>query len=149
MSTLVTGSRAAAPHCPGCLTPTGAGAACCPCCGIWLAGPQADEIRWIDAELTRVDEARTWLISRRARLLDDLTRLRSREPGQTAASAPGVLASHNAGRDLPSDVMRLAHVMPGWVPIAAGGAVLLWAGATYEARLANLQAIRRSLGAMT
>jgi hypothetical protein len=55
----------------------------------------------------------------------------------------------DAGRELAPDVMRLAHAMPGWVPIAAGGAVLLWAGATYEARLANLRAIRRSLWAMT
>jgi hypothetical protein len=54
-----------------------------------------------------------------------------------------------AGRALAPDVMHLVHAMPGWVPVAAGGAVLLWAGATYEARLRNLQAIRRSLAAMT
>jgi hypothetical protein len=54
-----------------------------------------------------------------------------------------------AGRELAPDVMRLVHAMPGWIPIAAGGAVLLWAGATYEARLRNLQAIRRSLAAMS
>jgi hypothetical protein len=54
-----------------------------------------------------------------------------------------------AGRALAPDVMHLVHAMPGWVPVAAGGAMLLWAGATYEARLRNLQAIRRSLAAMT
>ena len=54
-----------------------------------------------------------------------------------------------AGRALAPDVMHLVHAMPGWVPVAAGGAVLLWAGATYEARLRNLQALRRSLAAMT
>ena len=41
------------------------------------------------------------------------------------------------------------HELPGWVPAAAGGAVLLWAGATYEARLRNLRAMRRSLASMS
>jgi hypothetical protein len=35
------------------------------------------------------------------------------------------------------------------MPVAALGAALLWAGATYEARLRNLKAIRRTLAAMS
>ena len=52
-------------------------------------------------------------------------------------------------RGLAPDVMRLMHALPGWVPAAVGGAVLLWAGATYEARLRNLRAMRRSLASMS
>lgn len=44
---------------------------------------------------------------------------------------------------------RLVGVLPGWLPLAAIGVVLLWAGATYEARLRNLRALRRSLAAMS
>src|SRR6185437_11457973 len=40
---------------------------------------------------------------------------------------------------------RLIELVPGWVPIAICGAVLLWTGATYEARLRNLVSIRRAL----
>ena len=54
-----------------------------------------------------------------------------------------------AGRQLAPDVMHLVHTLPGWAPVAVGGAVLLWAGATYEARLRNLKAIRRSLAGMS
>jgi hypothetical protein len=52
-------------------------------------------------------------------------------------------------RGLAPDVMRLMHALPGWVPAAVGGAALLWAGATYEARLRNLRAMRRSLASMS
>ena len=45
-------------------------------------------------------------------------------------------------------LLLLADAVPSWIPIAALGAVLLWAGATYEARLRNLRAIRSSLAAM-
>jgi hypothetical protein len=54
-----------------------------------------------------------------------------------------------AARGLAPDVARLIHALPGWVPAAVGGAVLLWAGATYEARLRNLRAIRLSLSSMS
>jgi hypothetical protein len=40
------------------------------------------------------------------------------------------------------------HALPGWAPAALGGAVLAWTGATYEARLRNLRAIRHSLSSM-
>jgi hypothetical protein len=54
-----------------------------------------------------------------------------------------------AARGLAPDLMQLMHAIPGWVPAAIGGAALLWAGATYEARLRNLRAIRRSLASMS
>jgi len=54
----------------------------------------------------------------------------------------------DVGRALAPTVSLMAHVVPSWVPIAGLGAVLLWAGATYEARLRNLRAIRSSLTAM-
>ncbi len=60
-----------------------------------------------------------------------------------------VVALLDAGRELAPDVMRVVHALPGWIPVAVGGMVLLWAGATYEARLRNLTAIRRSLAAMS
>ena len=53
-----------------------------------------------------------------------------------------------AARGLAPDVAGLVHALPGWVPAAVGGAVLLWAGATYEARLRNLRAIRHTLASM-
>ena len=37
----------------------------------------------------------------------------------------------------------------GWIPIAALGTIMLWAGASYEARLRNLTAIRDRLAAMS
>src|SRR5215467_7340307 len=70
-------------HCPGCRWPLGPADAYCTGCGIWLAGSQGGELRWIDAELDRVDAARTWLISRRAALLEELSAIRRQ-------SAPGV-----------------------------------------------------------
>jgi hypothetical protein len=54
----------------------------------------------------------------------------------------------DAGHALAPAVRTLAHWLPGWVPIALIGAVLLWAGATYEARLRNLGSLRRSLATM-
>ncbi len=91
MSTAVNAARTTGLHCPGRLSPIGTGVPTCPSCGIWLAGPQAAEIRWIDKELTRVDTARTSLISRRAQLLDDLTRLRRQMPAISAEAEPGQL----------------------------------------------------------
>jgi hypothetical protein len=46
-----------------------------------------------------------------------------------------------AGHELTSAVSHLAGLVPGWVPIAVSGAVLLSIGATYEARLRNLRAL--------
>jgi hypothetical protein len=59
-----------------------------------------------------------------------------------------VVAITDAGYQLAPAVRRLAELVPGWVPIAICGAALLWAGATYEARLRNLAGIRRALADM-
>src|SRR5215813_2901047 len=80
--------------CPACASPAGFGESYCRNCGIWLASRQAAEIRWIDVELKRVDETRTWLISRRAVLLDELAGMRRQAatarvaPAADAAGAP-------------------------------------------------------------
>lgn len=76
-------------HCPGCWSPAAPGTPFCPACGFWLAGPQAPELHWIESELQRVDAARTWLISRRALLLGELTAGRPGPPGAgPVTSAP-------------------------------------------------------------
>jgi hypothetical protein len=54
----------------------------------------------------------------------------------------------DAGHELAPDLLRLGHAVPTWAPIAATGAVLLWAGATYEARLRNLRSLRHTVSAM-
>jgi hypothetical protein len=54
----------------------------------------------------------------------------------------------DASRQLAPPVVRLVQALPGWVPIAAGGAALLWVGATYEARLHNVVRIRATLAEM-
>ncbi len=64
---------AARVRCPGCARP--AQGSNCPSCGIWLAGPEAAELWWIEGELRRVDQARTWLVDRRAALLAELARM--------------------------------------------------------------------------
>jgi hypothetical protein len=81
--------------CPGCSCPAIPGEQYCRGCGIWLIGWQAAELRWLAAELRRVDEARTLLISRRARLLDELARLPRHQPedGWTVAPARSVAPS--------------------------------------------------------
>src|ERR1022692_1535671 len=91
MRTAVTSYRGPATRCPGCCSPAGSAEPYCQCCGIWLAGPQAAEVRWIDGELGRVDAARTGLISRRAALLDELM---MRRGGAAGGGDPG------AGRTL-------------------------------------------------
>lgn len=55
------------------------------------------------------------------------------------------VAALDAGRQLAPEVRTLTQALPGWVPIALLGAILLWAGATYEARLRNLTRLRRAL----
>ncbi len=60
-----------------------------------------------------------------------------------------IVAVLDAGRELTPAFARLVHDLPGWIPVAALGAALLWAGATYEARLRNLNAIRWTLAAMS
>src|SRR6266702_6564112 len=74
-------------RCPGCAALAGPDArGHCPACGAWLAGPQAAELRWIAAELARLDAARGWLVARRAVLLADLW------PDRRAETAGGAAA---------------------------------------------------------
>ena len=54
----------------------------------------------------------------------------------------------DAGHELAPGVRRLAEAVPTWLPIALTGAILLWAGATYEARLRNLGNLRKIVAAM-
>jgi hypothetical protein len=54
----------------------------------------------------------------------------------------------DAGHELAPEVRQLAGTLPGWLPIATVGLVLLWAGATYEAQLRALGRLRRSLATM-
>jgi hypothetical protein len=96
MHTAVSSPRPLDAHCPGCCSPAGPAEPYCRHCGIWLAGPHVAELRWIDCELRRVDAARTWLISRRAVLLDELIRLASQAPASTSAGSTGPVPS--AGR---------------------------------------------------
>ncbi len=62
--------------------------------------------------------------------------------------AGAVVAVLAGARGLAPVAARMIGVLPGWLPVAATGTLLVWAGATYEARLRNLRAIRRSLAAM-
>jgi hypothetical protein len=57
----------------------------------------------------------------------------------------GGVAVLDAGCQLAGPAVRLAGVVPGWVPFAVIGAVLLATGATYEARLRDLRQIRAAL----
>ncbi|HXS64994.1 MAG TPA: hypothetical protein VN767_19250 [Streptosporangiaceae bacterium] len=71
-------------------------------------------------------------------------RLRQRAPLLIGAT----VAALDAGDRLAPDVRRLTELLPGWVPFAIIGAVLLWSGATYEARLRNLARLRRTLAGL-
>ncbi len=85
-------------HCPGCCSPLRPAEPYCRCCGIWLAGPQIAELRWIDGELRRADAARTRLVSRRAVLLGQLsaTRRQAEDSARTAARQAGGQAAASA-----------------------------------------------------
>jgi len=50
-----------------------------------------------------------------------------------------------AGREIAPWLTRLAGMLPGWVPIAVIGMILLGTGATYEARLRDLRRLRAAL----
>src|SRR5260370_33144502 len=91
-------SPAASPaRCPGCgRAATGSN---CSGCGIWLAGPQAAELWWIEGELRRVDQARIWLVERRTALLAELTQMsaaasRTADSSQSAAQRAQPDATH-------------------------------------------------------
>src|SRR6266702_3567178 len=93
MRTAISSHPVPVTRCPGCCSPAGPAEPYCRCCGIWLAGPQVAEVRWIDGELRRVDAARTQLISRRAAVLDELLLLRR----QAAAGGPVPAAGGEGG----------------------------------------------------
>jgi hypothetical protein len=61
----------------------------------------------------------------------------------------GVVAVLAAGRELAAPAVRLAGVLPGWVPFAVIGAGLLATGATYEARMRDLARLRAALGRLS
>ena len=54
----------------------------------------------------------------------------------------------DGGRELAPVAARMLGALPNWVPVAAIGAVLIWAGATYEARLRDLRRIGHTVGGM-
>jgi hypothetical protein len=60
----------------------------------------------------------------------------------------GVVVILDAGHELAPAVRQLAGMLPGWVPIAVIGVILLAVGATYEARLRDLGRLRAALGKM-
>jgi hypothetical protein len=74
-----------------------------------------------------------------------ITLLGARERLQAPLLIGAIVAATDAGYQLAPAVRRLTEALPGWVPIAVMGTVLLWAGATYEARLRNLVGLRRAL----
>jgi hypothetical protein len=59
-----------------------------------------------------------------------------------------VVAVLDAGHELASAISHLSGLVPGWVPLALSGAVLVSIGATYEARLRNLRALRKAFASL-
>src|SRR5262249_3614187 len=110
---------------PRCASPAESAHSYCRSCGIWLAGQHATELRWIAAELRRVDEARTWLISRRAELLDDLARLPRRLPSEPPARQEREYVGPSAAAAEPGPVTRRPEVSA-----RTAARLLLAAGAT-------------------
>jgi hypothetical protein len=47
------------------------------------------------------------------------------------------------------ELVLLWQLLPGWIPLGAGGAVLLFLAITYERRLRDLTRLRSSIGGMT
>ncbi|HEY5987400.1 MAG TPA: hypothetical protein VIV12_13655, partial [Streptosporangiaceae bacterium] len=121
-------------RCPGCgalarqLSPD-----YCPACGAWLAGPQAAELWRIAAELARLDEARAWLLSRRAVLLADLwPRRRVDTGGVPAAPVPAGARKprppHSASRRPEVSRATAANLL-----LAAGGLLVIIAAVAFTA----------------
>src|SRR5215468_4806046 len=101
MRTELPSPDAADVHCPVCASPVEPAHSHCWSCGIRLAGPHATELRWLAAELRRVDEARTWLISRRGELFDELARLPRPIPSESAARQEREYGQQTAGAAAP------------------------------------------------
>lgn len=59
-----------------------------------------------------------------------------------------VTAVLDGGRELAPVAARMLGALPNWVPVAVIGAVLIWAGATYEARLRDLRRIGHTVAGM-
>jgi len=150
-------------HCPGCSSPTSQGEAHCNWCGIWLAGPQTAELRWIASELSRVDAARTRLIMRRAALLAELARLPRRAPaaGIARAARPATpsatrrpeMSGRTAARLLLGTGAALVVIavtiftIAGWALIGPLGRSVILVGATALVLAAPRPLIRRNLNA--
>ncbi|HEX9034764.1 MAG TPA: DUF2157 domain-containing protein, partial [Streptosporangiaceae bacterium] len=125
--------------CPGCRTRAGHGEPSCGSCGIWLAGPQAAELWWIEAEFQRLATARTWLVNRRLALLAELYRLRQQavagqaaEPAKTAAAQPAVPGVSAGGPEPASRTAIFAPPAPAHRPevtVRAAARLLLASGA--------------------
>src|ERR1700691_1727108 len=76
-----------AQRCPRCAAP--ADQLRCQGCGVWLGGSAARELRWVDAELARLDQSRAWLVNRRIALLAELAATASAPaPAPAPALAP-------------------------------------------------------------
>jgi len=114
-------------RCPACGSPVDG--ARCGACGIWLAGDQATELRWIDSELRRIDEAKAWLISRRAALLTDLAEISAAAASWTPASKPASTAP-SAGRTERSRP-ELSRRTAGGLLLAAGAVLVMIAAAAF------------------
>lgn len=59
-----------------------------------------------------------------------------------------VTAVLDGGRELAPVAARMLGTLPNWLPVAVIGAVLIWAGATYEARLRDLRKIGHTVAGM-
>jgi hypothetical protein len=64
---------------------------------------------------------------------------------QAAVVVGGVVALVVALHEL----VLLWELLPGWIPLAVGGAVLLFLAITYERRLRDLSRLRGAIGRMT
>jgi hypothetical protein len=126
-------SERAAPlvRCPGCRAP--ADRSTCPVCGIWLAGPQATELQWIDSELRRIDAAKAWLLDRRTALLADVAQISVDGPSgpqphstpRRAAPGPSTPPPSEAAGHIAGGTEWAQHELSG----RAVGRLLLVAGA--------------------
>ena len=119
-------------RCPGCAALAGPDArGHCPACGAWLAGPQAAELRWIAAELARLDAARGWLVARRAVLLADLWPDRRAETAGGAAPAGSWQPPPARGTTRTRPELSRAAVAN--LLLAAGGLLVVVAAAVFTA----------------
>jgi hypothetical protein len=67
---------------------------------------------------------------------------------QAPAVLGALVAVLDGARQVAPVVTRLVGALPNWAPVAVIGAVLIWAGGTYEARLRDLRKIGRTVGGM-